>query len=207
MAISYPRQIPNVPIKTARMGLNVNQSFFESSFSRHVSVQSHAGGTTDQWEGMITTAPLSPSQVSEMSAWLISLKGREKYFYAYDPDRRNPKGSASTASSNPVVNGGGQVGHSVQTSGWQAAVSNLLVAGDYFQIGEQYFMVMENVTSDGSGNATITFEPAIRNSLADQVAIIFNNPVLKARLVENVQPWESDEKRMSVISFAWEEVL
>lgn len=207
MAITYPRSLPAIPIKMARLGLNINQSIFESSFSRKVTVQSHAGGTTDYWEGLYQTPTLSTQQLRELAAWLISMKGMQKHFYAYDPDRRVPTGVARNANSAPKVNGGGQTGHSLVTSGWLASTAGLLKAGDYVQVGSQYYMVLEDVNSDASGIASLNFEPAIRTSPNDQDAVIIENPQMIARLQESKQTWESDEKGMANYSFAWEEVV
>lgn len=76
----------------------------------------------------------------------------------------------------PLVNGAGQTGSSLVTNGWTASAAPRLNAGDVFTIAGvfqvngmslvstgvlQQFVVTANVSSDGSGNATIPISPAI----------------------------------------------
>ncbi len=76
----------------------------------------------------------------------------------------------------PVVNGAGQTGASIATSGWTASVSNILQAGEIITIQGVYGVNPENQTplsilqrfavaaacsSDGNGNVTIPISPSI----------------------------------------------
>lgn len=76
----------------------------------------------------------------------------------------------------PLVNGAAQTGSNLVTDGWTAAAALRLRAGDVFTIAGvfgvnpqnrqttgalQQFVVTANVSSDGSGNATIPIFPAI----------------------------------------------
>ena len=207
MTITYPRILPQVPIKTSRIGLNINQAAFEAGLSRKLIIQTHAAGLTDRWEGVFTTAELNTSQMAELGAWLISLKGRQNNFYSFDPDRKLPRGSALTASSSPAVLGALQLGNSVISSGWLPSQTGLLLAGDYVQIGTGFHMIVEQVNSDASGNATLNFEPVLRNSPADNTVIIFENPKMVARLVAVVEGWETGAQKTGTISFSWEEKI
>ncbi len=79
-----------------------------------------------------------------------------------------------------LVNGANQTGNSLITDGWSNTITNLLLKGDIIDIGSggspvnavnqqsfedvgslQQFVVTANVSSDGSGNATIPIYPAI----------------------------------------------
>jgi hypothetical protein len=90
-----------------------------------------------------------------------------------------------TTGSTPLVNGASQTGASLVTDGW--AVSTLVLkAGDVFTISTgtavngvgpenkqdlgtlQQFVVTADVTSDGSGNATIPISPPITPTTAQQ---------------------------------------
>jgi len=207
MTITYPLDFPDVPIASSRFGLNVNQAVYESSLSRKRTVQAHAAGRTDRWEGVLTTAQLTPGQLAGMTSWLVSLRGLRGTFRAFDPDRRMPRGVAASTASVPVVAGGGQTGRSIATAGWQADIPNLLLPGDYISIGNQYFMVLEPVDGDSGGGAAITVEPAIRISPADSEAVVFDNPTCLARVTSSANSWETDMLRTGVVSIAWEEVL
>ena len=95
MAITYPRDLPDVPFEASRLALNVNQSSFGSAISRKIQIQQHAAGVTDRWEGLFTTPRLSAAQHAELTAWLVSLRGREGTFLAGDPDRKLARSGAA----------------------------------------------------------------------------------------------------------------
>lgn len=89
----------------------------------------------------------------------------------------------STASQTPLVNGAGQIGRSLVTDGWPASTT-VLTAGQYITINNQLLQLTEDITSDGSGNATISFEPPIRSAPADNAAIEYKNPYALMYFVE-----------------------
>jgi hypothetical protein len=83
----------------------------------------------------------------------------------------------------PLVNGASQTGASLITDGWTAAAASRLKQGDVFTIANvfhvnpqtrqstgvlQQFVVTADVSSDGSGNATIPISPSITTSGAFQ---------------------------------------
>jgi hypothetical protein len=83
----------------------------------------------------------------------------------------------------PLVNGASQTGSTLVTDGWTAAAASRLKQGDVFTIAGvnavnpqsrqstgalQQFVVTADVSSDGSGNASIPIYPAITTSGATQ---------------------------------------
>jgi hypothetical protein len=81
----------------------------------------------------------------------------------------------------PLVNGASQTGASLVTDGWTAAAASRLKQGDVFTIANVYavnpktrqstgqlrqFVVTADVSSDGSGNATIPISPSIVGPLS-----------------------------------------
>jgi len=81
------------------------------------------------------------------------------------------------------VNGGGQAGSSLVTDGWPLS-STVLQAGAFLTIGDQLVQLTGDVTSNGSGQATVSFTPAIRVSPADNAVIEYLNPYCLMYLVE-----------------------
>lgn len=208
MAISYPRSFPSaIKITSSRIGLNFNTAFNQSDLGRQITVINNNNGTTDRWEGVFTLAALNGQNMAEFEAWLISLKGQEKTFKAYDPDRRTPYGVADTGTSTPLIKGASQTGKSITTDGWKTSTTGLLAVGDYFQVETQFYIVTEIVTSNGTGDATINFEPAIRTAPADNAAIIFESPVMVARMGVNIHLKESNKNRIGTFSFSFMEAL
>lgn len=81
----------------------------------------------------------------------------------------------SSATATPLVNGAGQTGRSINTDGWPASTT-VLYAGQFVTIANQLLQLTANITSNASGQATISFEPAIRVATVDNAAIEFKNP-------------------------------
>lgn len=90
----------------------------------------------------------------------------------------------SSSGSTPLINGASQTGRSLNTDGWPVSTT-VLYAGQFVTIGNQLLQLTANVTSNGSGQATISFEPAIRVSPADNAAIEFRNPYALMYFVED----------------------
>lgn len=90
--------------------------------------------------------------------------------------------SSSTAT--PAVNGAGQTGRSLATDGWPVSTT-VLKAGQFVTIDDQLLQLTADVVSNGSGQATITFAPAIRAAPADNALIEYKNPYAQMYSVED----------------------
>lgn len=230
MTITFPRDFPSgIKIDQSMFNLAPNQALFSSSFTGDTQTQSHDAGKADKWEGVYVTPILSPADVAKVTAFLVSLRGQENTFNAFVPDRTravNFVGTDFTFDSTEItfdglmdtfdaedfpgsalVKGASQTGTSINTDGWNYLSQTVLVEGDFFQIADQLYMVLEDVVTDGSGNATINFEPAIRTSPIDNAIVVTKEPVMIARLSQQIDGWRTDMNKFGVISFAFEEIL
>ncbi len=226
--MTFPIDFPDIPIAKARFGLIFNQGIFPGEFSRKVSIHYHAGGKTDRWQGTITTPILDQEKANALRAFVSSLQGRLGTFMLCDPDHKNPQAYSPgdflvdttltradsdlhTADTGPsltlgFVKGSGQGGHSLLTDGWPANV-NVFNQGDRLQIGNQYFVLTEEASSDGTGTATLEFEPAIRSGFPDNEPIIFLAPRMVVRLQTPVLFFSSGAKNINPVTLAFEEAL
>jgi hypothetical protein len=70
-----------------------------------------------------------------------------------------------------------------------------LLQGDYLGIGslltQQVVMAVENATSDGSGNISVTVEPALRNAFTAGESITWNQPKALFRRVDSKFGWNN----------------
>lgn len=82
-----------------------------------------------------------------------------------------------------AVNGGSQTGRSLITDGWPEN-DTVLSAGEFVTINDQLLQLTADVVSDINGNATITFEPPIRSSPADNDPIEYLSPYALMYLTE-----------------------
>ena len=131
------------------------------------------------WECQLSLPPIVGStRVNTWRAFIAKARGRANDFQIpVDPTAQ----SASTAT--PLVNGAAQTGRTLATDGWPVSTT-VLVAGQFVTIGNQLLQLTENITSNASGVATLTFEPPIRISPADNAAIEYKNPYCLMYMLE-----------------------
>lgn len=69
--------------------------------------------------------------------------------------------------------------------------SNILNKGDYFTVADELKIVTNNVTSNGTGQATIEFQPPLRKQIANNSAVTIVNPTcLMSALEDDVADWQ-----------------
>ena len=131
------------------------------------------------WECQLSLPPIvGTTNINAWRSFIAKSRGSANDFQIpVDPTAQ----SASTAT--PLVNGAGQTGRTLNTDGWPLSTT-VLQAGQYVTINNQLLQLTENVTSNGSGVATLTFEPPIRTSPADNAAIEYKNPFCLMYFVE-----------------------
>ena len=131
------------------------------------------------WECQVTFPPIvGTTNVNAWRAFIAKSRGKANDFQVpVDPTAQ------SSAVATPLVNGASQTGRTLSTDGWPVS-STVLQAGQFVTINNQLLQLTENVTSNGSGVATLTFEPPVRTAPSDNAAIEFKNPYCLMYLVE-----------------------
>jgi hypothetical protein len=72
-----------------------------------------------------------------------------------------------------------------------------LRAGDYFSVNGELKRLTEDASTNGSGEATLTFEPFLRNSPVDNAVVTVTNPTCNMVLADDSQlSWQSDANRI-----------
>lgn len=148
------------------------------------------------------------SLAGQWKAFGAAMRGKYNIFLCGDPLGKVPTGIATGT---PLVDGGGQTGNTLNTKGWSNNITGILNAGDYFQLGTgvnaRLYMLTETANSDGSGEATLRFEPALRSSPADNAAVIIDNPRGAFRLTSNSFSWSISPGSVYRMSFDAVEVV
>lgn len=219
----------NLAFRTRLLYVDFNEAAFHGEFSRQSQYQSHGAGKSDRWVGILTTTVLDALEIPQGEAFLASLGGLSGKFYAFDPDRRYPAatsftsalwaGDATTYAGDATtyggagatidvgtVDGASQGGNSLNTN-WDVVSSTLALAGDYLTIHDQYIMLIANLITDGAGDATIEFQPALRVSPPDGANIYAVNPVMVARLESQYKGANTGAAFSGIISFPFNEVI
>ena len=208
MAVTYPLTIPT--------GLKVKNSSFrllnavggsQSPITYTQQVVKHQGA---KWEGEVTLIAYNHAQVGEIQAFLTSLRGSFGTFLYGDPDFL-AKGVRGSNGGTPLVDGASQTGNSIVIKNAELSAAGYLLKGDYFQFGSgsgsELKMVVEDVTTDGAGAATIVFEPAIKTSPADSSAIVTTGAKGVFRLSDNTVEWQGNQSSIYQITIAFGEAI
>lgn len=191
--------MPSSPtgFRAHRFGLMSNTVMFTSPLSGSTQTLEFPGS---KWVGVFTLPPMKRAVASAWLSFFTQLRGAAGRFYGYDPTAKTPRG---VASGSPLVNGASQTGTTLITDAWPINTANLLLPGDYFQVGSELKMVTSALSSNGTGSATITFEPPLRDAPSDNASIIYTNPVCVMRLSDDSQSgWDVNSLALYGISFS-----
>ena len=202
---SYPLTFPTVSgVRTQRFALVRTVAVSSSPFTGQDQVVQHEG---EYWTTQISFPPMLKDKAAQIIAFLLQLRGRRGTFSIGDQDRKTIQG---VATGTIRVNGASQTGNQVALDGFANSTSNVFKAGDYIQIGSYLYMVTEDVTSNGSGEANVRIEPALRQgieTIADDATVVYSNTKTIMRLDSNETAWDTDQVSKYGISLSATEAL
>jgi len=209
MAETYPLAFPT-QTGIARVEITATDvvAITESPFTFSQQVVRHAGA---RWSATITIPPVKREDSEYWNSFLLRLRGKFGTFLLGDPNGATPRGSAASAAGTPVVNGASQTGNELAIDGLPASATGYLKAGDYIQLGTgataRLYKVLEDVNSNGSGEATLNLWPDLRSSPADGATVVVSNAKGVFRLTENETVWTINNAGFYAINFAAVEAL
>jgi len=194
MAISYPLTMPTVTgIATIEMRAINAVAYSRSPFTFAGQVHAYAG---QMWQADVSLPPMRRGDAEVWLSWLVSLKGQLGTFKLGDPLGCMPRGSARDADT-ILVDGTVTSGGSIAIDSAPVNQTNYLLAGDYMQIGagvnQQLFKVLQNVSTDGSGTATVDVWPNVRSSIANATSVKVQDTTGLFRLSSNEQSWSANQ--------------
>jgi hypothetical protein len=203
MAITYPLSLPTVAgIAQIKISARNAVAVSSSPFTYKQQVMQHQGA---RWEADVSLPPTQRADAEEWIAFLISLKGQYGTFLMGDPMGATPRGSASSAPGTPLVNGANQTGETLSIDGLPNNATNYLRAGDYIQLGtgaaSRLHKVLENASSNGSGQATLSIWPALRESPGDNATVIVSNTKGVFRLATSESSFSINEASFYGLTF------
>jgi len=204
MTISYPLSLPTGLGLERFAWTNFNAvGMTRSPFTFATQAQQHQG---QLWSAEVSVAAAtSRAKVEPWMAFLAQLMGPWGTFLMGDPYGKTAMG---VATGTPRVNGAGQTGNTLATYGWTANITNILKRGDYIQIGQRLYKVLNDHNTDGGGGTTLDIWPRLRESPANNATIITSNTVGLFRLADSeVKLHELDRELIYAISFAAVEAI
>lgn len=183
MAISYPLSVPaSLRVRQLNLRLRRATAATQSPFSGVTQV---VAWPFAQWMVDLELSTVTRTGGAPIEAFIAALRGRYGTFLWGPVHAKLPTGTANTVG--VTVNGGGQTGNALAVAGLGAGKT--LLSGDYFQLGSgstaRLYIVSQDATADGSGNATLSIEPALRTSPSNGDAVVLSSPLGQWRLTSD----------------------
>ena len=185
------------------LAVSSNQSTFVSRSISGRRQSRQIGG--QYWRLRASFPPMTRAQFAPIYAFVIAQRGRYESFSVIPAVISTGQGSPAGT---PLIDGASQTGRSLVTDGWNASIV-LFKAGDYLKIAgnDKVYMVTADVSSDGSGDATIAIEPALVASPADDAAITHSSVPFTVALRAGVQEFATGTTGLFQFEIDMEEVL
>tara|TARA_R110000782_G_scaffold235073_1_gene321124 strand:- start:324 stop:923 length:600 start_codon:yes stop_codon:yes gene_type:complete len=194
------------PTSPAFQSLNI-QSIQPTLISRTISGRRQARQIGGQlWKMTATFPPMTRAQFAPIYAFIVAQRGRYESFSLVPPVVGNPQGSAAGT---PLVNGASQTGRSLETDGWSQNTA-IFKAGDYLKLAgnDKVYMVTADATTAVSSSAlTLTIEPALVASPANNEVIIYESIPFTVALTSGVQEFSTGATGVYEFEIDLEEVL
>jgi hypothetical protein len=203
---NYPLTMPTTPnFVTSQWEIIKTVAVTQSPFTYATNVHEYDGAV---WSTVVTLPPLSREQAVEWQAFFMQLHGRKGTFLLGDPDAKTIRGSATQVIS---VKGDHSVGAFDITCDGADTSTLLFKKGDYVQFGSsgssKLHMLVADVSSDGSGNATLPIEPPLKTALSDDSVITYSNTKAVMRMDSNDLGWKANKNSVYSLSFSCTEAL
>ena len=135
----------------------------------------------------VTFPIMTRTQFAPILAFIVKQRSQIESFTFTPPTLDDSLGVASGVIR---VNGAILAGvTSVAIDGMANSTSGVFKAGDYFRFTGQakVYMVMADVSSNGSGQGTLTFEPPLRTNVSDNAVLIYSSVDFTVGLTGDIQ--------------------
>lgn len=163
-----------------------NTQIFQSPLSGSLQTLELPGA---RWGATLTFNNVKDDDAATLQAFLTQLRGQANRFSLWNMARPNPRGNikAGTAA---TVNGANQTGNQLHTHNWNPG-DTILLPGDLFSVNGELKMITAAATADGTGAATLQFEPPLRSSPSDAAPITTSQPTATFILSDPKPKWST----------------
>jgi hypothetical protein len=162
----------------------------------------------DGFDATVTLPSMYATTAAPWRAFLAELRGQLNVFQLQDPSAPlHPLGNV--LGSIPVVDSTSPnlaTTTTLGTSGWKHSTARVMLRGDRFQLGYRYHMVVEDVSSDSSGNAQVQIWPSLRENPEPDTALVLKTPMALFRLSSGMRRIQWSPSRITTFSISAIEV-
>ena len=136
-----------------------------------------------------TYPPMSRSDFAPVLAFIMKQRSQKETFQISLPDLKNAKGNVSGS---VLVKNAHSAGDTTITVD---AMTGTLKAGDFVKFAgdTKVYMVVSDVTADGSNEATLTIEPPLRSAISDNASVTYDGVEFTVRLTNDLQQFSTDD--------------
>ncbi len=158
----------------------------------------------EDWYGTFELPPLDHANARLWQAFLAQCRGILNPFLLGDPLHARTAGSAD-GNSKPVCDTptsavNKPMSKFLQTRGWKPNTHGLMLAGDHLQVGYRLYILLDDLSSDANGSATVEVWHSLCEQPPDGTEIIIKDPRGLFRLGTNKRTWSTDPSRLSSLS-------
>ena len=141
-----------------------------------------------RWKFSASYPPMGRSTFAPVYAFIMKQRSQKETFTIVPPVISSAQGNVSGTI---LVNGSHTAGDTTITVD---AMTGTLKAGDLIKFSHsKVYMVVSDVTADGSNEATLTIEPPLREALADNSSVTYDNVPFTVRLTNDIQQFNTDD--------------
>ena len=134
-------------------------------------------------------SPMSRSDFAPVLAFIMKQRSQKETFQIALPDLKNAKGDVSGSVLVKTAHTAGDTTITVD------AMTGSLKAGDLVKFAgdTKVYMIVADVTADGSNEATLTIEPPLRSAISDNAAVTYDGVEFTVRLTNDLQQFSTDD--------------
>jgi hypothetical protein len=159
---------PSSPAASDVSVQSIEPTLVSTTISLKRQVRSRGG---QRWLLNVSFPPMTRAEFAPIYAFSVKQKGQYETFTYVPPTISTTRGSSGAS---PVVNGAvSAAATSASIDGLAASTSNILRAGDFIKFSDhtKVYMVTDDMSSDGSGTATLNFHPGAVQAIADDSTV------------------------------------
>ena len=197
------------PISTSKFSTMGIQSIQPTLISKSISGKK-LSRTIDAQRWAFTISIITSTRATaygELMAFIVKQRSGKENFTIIPPELEDARGNISGT---VLVNGVHAVG---DTTIAVDAMTGSLKAGDFIKFAhDKIYMVVADVTADGSNEATTTIEPPLTTALANNSSVTYDNVPFTVHLTNDMQEFgvvgaDKDGKNLYKFEFDVEETL
>ena len=197
------------PISTSKFSTMGIQSIQPTLISKSISGKK-LSRTIDAQRWAFTISVITSTRATaygELMAFIVKQRSGKENFTIIPPELEDARGNISGT---VLVNGVHAVG---DTTIAVDAMTGSLKAGDFIKFAhDKIYMVVADVTADGSNEATTTIEPPLTTALANNSSVTYDNVPFTVHLTNDMQEFgvvgaDKDGNNLYKFEFDVEETL